>query len=106
MSDSQSISTIRIRRFDPESMPEPRYQMFEVPYAEGLTVMDAILYIYRQLDSSLAFRAFCQVGLCYGCLIQIDGKAKCPCKTYMRRQMTLEPLGNRKVLRDLVVELD
>ena len=99
-------STITIQRFDPDSMTEPTHQTYDIPYEKGFTVMDALLYIYRNIDGSLAFRTSCQCGLCFVCLIQIDGKARCPCKTFMKQQMVLGPLPKKKVIRDLVVELD
>ena len=87
-------------------MTEPTRQTYDIPYEKGFTVMDALLYIYRNIDGSLAFRTSCQCGLCFVCLIQIDGKARCPCKTFMKQQMALGPLPKKKVIRDLVVELD
>jgi succinate dehydrogenase/fumarate reductase-like Fe-S protein len=100
------MSEVNILRFDPGIMEEPQVQTYRVPYADGQTVTDALLYISREIDGSLAFRAYCQAGLCYGCLIQIDGSARCPCRTRLKERMTLGPLKNRKVVRDLVVELD
>jgi len=103
---TKKISIIAIERFDPEIMQEPELQTYPVPFEEGLTVMDALLYIHRNLDGSLAFRASCQCGLCYVCRIRIDGKASCPCKTFMKPAMVLKPLPNKKLIRDLIVEFD
>jgi succinate dehydrogenase/fumarate reductase iron-sulfur protein len=103
---SQQMSSIKIMRFDPASGKEQMLQKFQVPYVKGLTVMDGLIHIYQNLDSSLAFRSSCQSGLCFLCLIQIDGKPKCPCKTFLTEEMMLEPLKNREIIRDLVVELD
>ncbi len=66
--------------------------------------MDALLHISRHVDRSLAFRVSCQSGLCLACLIRIDGRNQCPCRTVLGQQMVLEPLKNRKIIRDLVVE--
>lgn len=98
--------TMTVKRFDPNAKSEPTSVQYEIPYEDGYTVMDALFYIYRNIDGSLAFRTSCQCGLCYVCLIQIDGKARCPCKTYMKADMILEPLPNKHIIRDLVVELD
>jgi succinate dehydrogenase / fumarate reductase iron-sulfur subunit len=99
-------SLITIARFDPISMTEPILQEFRVPYNKGHTVIDALTYIYQNIDSSLAFRSSCQAGLCFSCIILIDGKAKCACKAFMKKKMRLEPLIHKKIIRDLVVELD
>jgi len=103
---TKKISTITIERFDPGRMHAPELQTYQMPFEEGLTVMDALLYIHRSLDGSLAFRASCLCGLCYVCRIRIDGKERCPCKTFMKPSMVLKPLPNQKVIRDLVVEFD
>lgn len=99
-------STLKILRFDPGTMKEAALQEYRLPFRSGYTVMDALLYIYGQLDSSLAFRASCRAGLCMACLITIDGRAQCPCKTPLAEKMTLAPFKDKKVIRDLVVLLD
>ena len=106
VNDIRKKSLISIRRFDPTSSSEPVFKQYVIPYEEGSTVMDALFYIYRNIDGTLAFRTSCQCGLCFICLIQIDGKVSCPCKTYMKERMILEPLPNKKIIRDLVVDLD
>lgn len=103
---SAQSSTLLIFRFDPETMAEPTFQEYRVPFRDGFTVMDALLYIYENLDHSLAFRASCQAGLCMACLFQIDGRVDCSCKTYLRSAMKLEPPKDKKVIRDLVVEME
>ena len=102
----KKMSTIAVQRFDPGIMQEPEIQTYRVPLEEGFTVMDALLFIHRYIDGSLAFRASCQCGLCLVCWIQIDGKTRCPCKSFMKEQMVLEPMPKKKVIKDLVVELD
>ncbi len=99
-------STLKVLRFDPATMKEPTQQEYRLPFRSGYTVMDALLYIYGHLDSSLAFRASCQAGLCMACLITIDGRTQCPCKTPLAKEMTLAPFKDKKVIRDLVVLLD
>jgi len=100
------MSAVTIFRFDPQTMAEPVYRTYAVPFDEGLTVMDALLHIYRNIDATLAFRSSCQCGLCLACLIRIDGTPRCPCKTFMKDKMLLEPLSSKKLVRDLVVQRD
>ena len=68
--------------------------------------MDALRYIYENLDPTLAFRSSCQAGLCMACLMRIDGRVDFACRTYLRPEMKLEPLPGRRLIRDLVVELE
>ncbi len=97
-------SVLRILRFDPAKGKSAAFQEYTVPFRSGYTVMDGLLHIYRNLDSSLAFRASCISGLCLACLVRIDGRNGCPCKTLLKEEMNLEPLKDKKVIRDLVVE--
>jgi fumarate reductase iron-sulfur subunit len=101
-----ATSSLLIQRFQPEIMKAPILQEYQVPLGPSFTVLDGLNYIYENLDSSLAFRASCLAGLCMVCLIQINGRIQCPCKTPMAKEMKLAPLPNKKVIRDLVVDLD
>jgi len=101
-----ATSSLIIQRFQPEIMKVPMLQEYQVPLGPGFTVLDGLNYIYENLDSSLAFRASCLAGLCMVCLIQINGRIQCPCKTLMAKEMKLGPLPNKKVIRDLVVDWD
>ncbi len=102
----KTFSRMSIQRSDPSRNIPPTYQTYEVPLAQGYTVMDALLYIHCNMDGSLAFRRSCQCGLCLVCLIQIDGKTRCPCKTYLHEKMVLAPVPRRKIIKDLVVDMD
>jgi succinate dehydrogenase/fumarate reductase iron-sulfur protein len=105
-SEPGATSSLFIQRFQPETMNAPILQEYQIPLGQGFTVLDGLNYIYENLDSSLAFRASCLAGLCMVCLIQINGRIQCPCKTLMAKEMKLAPLPNKKVIRDLVVDLD
>ncbi|MGA2957642.1 MAG: 2Fe-2S iron-sulfur cluster-binding protein [Thermodesulfobacteriota bacterium] len=100
----QETSNLRILRYDPATRQEPSLQEYHLPFRSGYTVMDGLLHIHEHIDGTLAFRASCQAGLCLACLVMIDGRTQCPCRTLLRGQMKLEPLKNKKVIRDLVVE--
>ncbi len=102
--NTPETSILRILRFDPSNGRKPEFQEYTVPFRTGHTVMDGLVHIYQHMDSSLAFRASCQCGLCLACLVRIDGRNQCPCRTLLGGQMKLEPLKNKRVIRDLVVE--
>ncbi len=102
--EARETSKLMILRFDPVNRKVAGFQEYQVPFRTGYTVMDGLLYIYQHIDSTLAFRASCQSGLCLACLVMIDGRNGCPCRTLLREEMKLEPLKNKPVVRDLVVE--
>ncbi len=96
---------LRIRRGAGDE--EPRYDVFEVPFEDGATVLDALMWIRAQRDASLAIRYSCiNANVCKECTIAIDGRVDYACTTRLRAgaAMTLEPLPGKKLLRDLVTE--
>ncbi|MGE5576917.1 MAG: 2Fe-2S iron-sulfur cluster-binding protein [Syntrophothermus sp.] len=60
-------------------------QAFQIPFAEGDTVLTALLYIYENLDSTLAFRHGCRAGRCGLCAVEVNGKPRLACKTPVGR---------------------
>jgi succinate dehydrogenase/fumarate reductase-like Fe-S protein len=83
------------------------YEEFAVPFEEGATVLDALIWIRRHRDSSLAIRYSCiNANVCKECTIAIDGIVDYACTTRLRpdQAMTLAPLPGKPVLRDLVTE--
>ena len=102
----KNIARLRVRRGTP-SDAAPRYQEFMLPFEPGMTVLDALIAIRTQQDSSLAIRYSCvNANVCKECLIAIDGVVDYACTTRLRDDsvMTLEPLPGKPVLRDLVTE--
>jgi succinate dehydrogenase/fumarate reductase-like Fe-S protein len=99
------VAHLRIRRGAVHE--PPRYQEFAVPFEEGMTVLDALIWIRNRKDPSLAIRYSCiNANVCKECTIAIDGAVDYACTTRLRddRPMTLEPLPGKPVLRDLVTE--
>jgi succinate dehydrogenase/fumarate reductase-like Fe-S protein len=99
------LARLRIRRGG--GGEPPRSDEFVVPFADGATVLDALLWIRAQRDPSLAIRYSCiNANVCKECAIAIDGVVGYACTTRLRagRVMTLAPLPDKPVLRDLVSE--
>lgn len=86
-----------------------RLQSYQLDPAPEMTVLDALLVIQQQQDSTLAFRCSCRVGMCGTCAIQINGIARLACKTRLSalgaRQITLAPMPHFPVIQDLVVSM-
>ena len=84
-----------------------QYQEFSVPFEDGATVLDALLWLRSHSDASLAIRYSCiNANVCKECTIAIDGTVNYACTTRLiaDRVMTLEPLPGKAQLRDLVSE--
>lgn len=100
-----STSTARLRIRRGTGTEPPHYEEFAVPFEEGATVLDALIWLRRRRDASLAVRYSCiNANVCKECAIAIDGSVNYACTTRLRRDrvMTLEPLPGKPVLRDLV----
>src|SRR5690242_13728231 len=62
------MSTLAVRVFRTgESTQEGRFETYDVPRLPAQTVLDVVTYIQRKLDSTLAYRFACRVGMCGSC---------------------------------------
>ena len=102
---SDDTARLRIRRGT--AGESPRYEEFAVPFEEGGTVLDALIWIRAQCDPSLAIRYSCiNANVCKECTIAVDGEVRYACTTRVAadRVMVLDPLPGKTQLRDLVTE--
>ncbi len=89
---------------------EGRYVDYEVPRQTSQTVLDVVTYIQRKLDSTLAYRYACRVGMCGSCAMTVNGVARWTCRTHVSAVATddrvqIAPLANLPVVRDLVTDM-
>jgi succinate dehydrogenase/fumarate reductase iron-sulfur protein len=98
--------TVRIFRFDPSVDQESRYENYDVPYEHwsGVKVIDTLRYIYENLAPGLSFREPCRQQVCGACAMLVNKKSVLACDTFAEREMTIEPLPHRPILKDLVVD--
>src|SRR3954470_21782431 len=108
--------TLRVRRFDPESGDAPYWQEFDVDLEPERSVLDGILQAKDDQDGSLAIRCSCQAAICGSCGVKINGKSSLACNTKLASaselsqdpdgKITVEPMGNMPVIKDLIVDMD
>ena len=101
---SSRMARLRIRR---GSGSDRTYHEFEVPFEDGASVLDGLIWIRTHRDPALAIRYSCiNANVCKECAIAIDGTVDYACTTRLvaDRVMTLDPLPGKTVLRDLVSE--
>jgi len=96
--------TVKVFRYDPSRDKEPRYETYEVPYFEGMRVLDVLLYIVDYLGEDIAFRWSCGSARCGTCAMLVNGKPKLTCFEPAEKEMVIEPLPNFPIIRDLVVD--
>ena len=100
-----------IKRFNPEKDSSPCYKDYELNVPEGATVLDCLNLIKWTQDGTLTHRMSCRSAICGSCAVKVNGHPKLACKTQavdeiINGRMKIEPLGNAKVLKDLVVDLE
>jgi fumarate reductase iron-sulfur subunit len=88
-----------------------RFQPFDVPRRPNQTVLDVVTEIQREQDPTLAYRFACRVGMCGSCAMVVNGRPRWTCRTRVAEAaasdgaLTLEPLRNLKVVKDLAVDM-
>jgi succinate dehydrogenase/fumarate reductase flavoprotein subunit len=102
---ARHVATLKIWRG--AARDRGRWEHYEVPFEPGQSVLDALRWIRVNEDPSLAIRFSCiNANACKECMIQVDGDTVYACTARLEpREMTLAPLPNKSLLRDLVTEI-
>jgi len=104
----EKIVEFKIRRFDPQHNRH-HVSTYKAPVYKGTTILEALQYIKDNLDETLTFRHSCRMGICGSCGINVNGKPMLACYTQVLDlgvdSVTLEPLSNMPVIKDLVVDI-
>jgi len=107
-SSSNSI-TLRISKFNPKNDSSSKFVEFKVPVQKWTTVLDTILAVKQHLDPSIAVRYSCRQASCGSCGMKINGKPALACYTKISELnsniVTVEPMNNFPILRDLAVDM-
>jgi succinate dehydrogenase / fumarate reductase iron-sulfur subunit len=99
---------VQVYRYDPEGGGNPRLDTYEVDLdACGPMVLDALIKIKTEQDSTLTFRRSCREGICGSCAMNIDGRNTLACTTAMtdiKGPIKIYPLPHMQVIKDLVTD--
>lgn len=99
--------TIRLKvfRFDPAKDKNPRFQEYEIEKEDKMSVLRAVQSIYENTDGTLSINGYyCYRKLCTLCMLRINGRNKLSCRTLVQDNMTIEPVRNYPLIKDLVVD--
>jgi succinate dehydrogenase / fumarate reductase iron-sulfur subunit len=100
---------IHVYRYDPDAGQNPRLDVFEIDLDKcGPMVLDALLYIKNEIDSTLTFRRSCREGICGSCAMNIDGTNTLACTKAIgevKGAVKVYPLPHMPVVKDLVPDL-
>lgn len=97
--------TLRVWRSKSDGFDE-----FTVPVQKWTTVLECILYAKQHLDHSIAARYSCRQATCGSCGMRINGRPALACFTKVSEvgsdTITVEPMSNFPVIRDLAVRFE
>ena len=103
------IKTFRVYRFNPELHSKPYYDTFKVNMSEcGPMLLDALLKIKKENDSTLSFRRSCREGICGSCAMNVDGVNTLACLSKIEnngKESKINPLPHMYVVKDLVPDM-
>ena len=103
--NQKNITCLKI--FRGKNRNKNNYNFFQVPFKDGASILDALIWIRDNIDESLAFRYSCiNANACKECMVLVNGKTKYSCTTRLKKEkITLEPLPNKQLIRDLVTDI-
>ena len=106
---TKTTRTYKIYRFDPDAGENPRWDTYEVDSADhGPMLLDSLIYIKNNVDSTLAFRRSCREGICGSCAMNIGGQNGLACLeacSDVKGDIAIYPLPHMPVVKDLVPDL-
>ncbi|MCG5501676.1 succinate dehydrogenase iron-sulfur subunit, partial [Ectothiorhodospira lacustris] len=104
-----NVKRFNIYRWDPDSGDNPRIDTYEVDLDTcGPMVLDAVIKIKDEMDSTLSFRRSCREGICGSCAMNIDGTNTLACTKAIdeiKGDVNIYPLPHMKVVKDLIPEM-
>ena len=103
------LRRFHIYRWNPEDGQNPRIDTYPVDLADcGPMVLDALIKIKNEVDTTLTFRRSCREGVCGSCAMNIDGVNTLACIKAIDEitaDVRIYPLPHLPVIKDLVPDL-
>ena len=100
----------KVYRWSPDEGGNPRMDSYDLDMDDcGPMVLDALIKIKNEVDSTLTFRRSCREGICGSCAMNIDGTNTLACTQAIgdiRGDVKIYPLPHLHVVKDLVPDLN
>ncbi|HEY8611522.1 MAG TPA: 2Fe-2S iron-sulfur cluster-binding protein, partial [Roseomonas sp.] len=104
-----NVRSFKIYRWDPDTGENPRMDTYEIDLDKcGPMVLDALIKIKNEVDTTLTFRRSCREGICGSCAMNIDGLNTLACLKPIEDvagAVRINPLPHMPVVKDLVPDL-
>ncbi len=119
--------TLKLRRYSPETGEAAYWEEFTIDLDGKRSVLDGILQAKDREDGSIGIRCSCRAAICGSCGVRVNGKPALACHTHLDEAartahglgwnppdegqqkpavITVEPMGNMPVIKDLIVDMD
>jgi succinate dehydrogenase / fumarate reductase iron-sulfur subunit len=106
---AKHIKRLIIYRWSAEAGENPCTDTYEVELDScGPMVLDALIKLKSEVDSTLTFRRSCREGVCGSCAMNIDGTNTLACTKAIediKGDIKVYPLPHMPVVKDLVTDL-
>lgn len=106
---AKNVKAFKIYRWDPDGGANPRTDTYEIDLDQcGPMVLDALIKIKNEVDTTLTFRRSCREGICGSCAMNIDGLNTLACLKpieEVKDDVRITPLPHMPVVKDLVPDL-
>ncbi len=106
---AKNTKNFSIYRWNPDDGENPKMDTYEVDLDTcGPMVLDALIKIKNEMDSTVTFRRSCREGVCGSCAMNIDGTNTLACTKAIedvKGDVAITPLPHMEVVKDLVPDL-
>lgn len=95
---------LNIKRFNSENTNPDKNKIdsFEI---NCNNLLNALIEVKTNFDSTLTFRCGCKSGICGSCAVKVNGVERLACKTNIQNGDLIEPIKNSTIIKDLVVDV-
>uniref|UniRef100_A0A1W6C6X1 Succinate dehydrogenase [ubiquinone] iron-sulfur subunit, mitochondrial n=1 Tax=Gracilaria firma TaxID=2510791 RepID=A0A1W6C6X1_9FLOR len=104
-----ALKYLRVYRWNPLINKKPWFNIYPISLNTcGPMILDALISIKDEQDSTLTFRRSCREGICGSCSMNINGVNKLACINSLASGelfITIYPLPHMYVIKDLVPDL-
>ncbi len=107
--DCTNTRKFHIYRYDPDSGENPSLDSYQLDMDNcGPMILDALLKIKTDMDSTLSLRRSCREGICGSCSMNINGQNTLACTRAIDdypADIYIYPLPHQPIIKDLVSDL-
>jgi succinate dehydrogenase / fumarate reductase iron-sulfur subunit len=104
---------LKVKRTNPET-GAASYSRYEIDAERSVTLLDALIQVREYEDGTLSLRCSCRSAICGSCSMRVDGRARLACRAKViaitrdnpEHEITVEPMGNMPVIKDLVTDME